>query len=68
MNDVINKANIGTLIDAIVDPPQVAGNHAALRLRLLAASIGLARHQCSFIENSNCFEHDKTTRGYTVES
>src|SRR5207248_5498607 len=28
LGDVIDKRNIGYVIDAILDPPQVAGNHA----------------------------------------
>lgn len=41
LDDVINKANIGHLIDAIVDPPQVAGNHARFAYDFSPASIVL---------------------------
>jgi len=67
MNDVINKANIGHLIDAVVDPPQVAGNHARFAYDFSPASIVLRVTNAHSSKIQNCFEHDETTRGYTVE-
>ena len=39
LGDVIAKANIAHLIDAIVDPPQVAGNHSRFAYDFSPASI-----------------------------
>lgn len=67
LNDVIKKQNIGHLVDAIVDPPQVAGNHARFAYDFSPASIVLrvTREHSSRIQN--CFEHDDETRGYTIK-
>lgn len=67
MNDVINKANIGHFIDAIIDPPQVAGNHARFAYDFSPASIVLRVTNAHSSKIQNCFEHDETTRSYTVE-
>ncbi|MDT4952791.1 MAG: CRISPR-associated protein Cst2 [Acidobacteriota bacterium] len=67
MGDVINKANIGHLIDAIVDPPPVAGNHARFAYDFSPASIVLRITNAHSSKIQNCFEHDETTRSYTVE-
>lgn len=67
LTDVIKKENIGHLVDAIVDPPAVAGNHARFAYDFSPASIVLrvTREHSSKIQN--CFEHDDETRGYTVK-
>lgn len=67
LNDVIKKENIGHLVDAIVDPPPVAGNHARFAYDFSPASIVLrvTREHSSRIQN--CFEHDDETRGYTIK-
>src|SRR5207247_2314027 len=39
LGDVIDKRNIGYVIDAILDPPQVAGNHARFAYDFSPASI-----------------------------
>lgn len=67
MGDVINKTNIGHLIDAIVDPPPVAGNHARFAYDFSSASIILRVTSAHSSKIQNCFEHDETTRSYTVE-
>lgn len=67
LGDVINKANIGHLVDAIIDPPQVAGNHARFAYDFSPASIVLRVTNAHSSKIQNCFEHDETTRGYTVE-
>ncbi len=41
LSDVVAKQNIGHLIDAVVDPPQVAGNHARFAYDFSPASIVL---------------------------
>lgn len=67
MGDVINKANIGHLIDAIVDPPPVAGNHARFAYDFSPASIVLRVTNAHSSKIQNCFEHDEATRSYTIE-
>lgn len=67
LNDVINKANIGHLVDAIVDPPPVAGNHSRFAYDFSPASIVLRVTNAHSSKIQNCFEHDEETRGYTVE-
>ncbi|HWT04016.1 MAG TPA: DevR family CRISPR-associated autoregulator [Pyrinomonadaceae bacterium] len=67
LGDVVNKANIGHLIDAIVDPPPVAGNHARFAYDFSPASIVLRLTSAHSAKIQNCFEHDETTRDYTVK-
>jgi CRISPR-associated protein Cst2 len=67
MGDVVNKMNIGHLIDAIVDPPQVAGNHARFAYDFSPASIVLRVTNAHSSKIQNCFEHDETNRSYTIE-
>jgi CRISPR-associated protein Cst2 len=67
LNDVINKANIGHVIDAIVDPPPVAGNHSRFAYDFSPASIVLRVTNAHSSKIQNCFEHDEESRGYTVE-
>jgi CRISPR-associated protein Cst2 len=67
LGDVINKANINHLIDSIIDPPPVAGNHARFAYDFSPASIVLRVTSAHASKIQNCFEHDDETRGYTVE-
>ena len=67
LGDVINKANIGYVIDAIVDPPPVAGNHARFAYDFSPASIILRITNAHSSKIQNCFEHDEKNRTYTVE-
>src|SRR5947209_4222180 len=67
LGDVINKQNIGHLIDAIVDPPPVAGNHARFAYDYSPASIVLRITSAHSSKIQNCFEHDEVGRTYTVE-
>lgn len=67
LGDVINKANVNHLIDAIIDPPPVAGNHARFAYDFSPASIVLRVTSAHASKIQNCFEHDEATRGYTVE-
>lgn len=67
LGDVINKASIGHLIDAVIDPPPVAGNHARFAYDFSPASIVLRVTNAHSSKIQNCFEHDETTRGFTVE-
>src|SRR3989442_8650636 len=67
LDDVIDKANIGHLIDAITDPPPVAGNHARFAFDFSPASIVLRVTNAHSSKIQNCFEHNEASRGYTVE-
>jgi CRISPR-associated protein Cst2 len=67
LGDVINKQNIGHLIDALVDPPPVAGNHARFAYDFSPASIVLRVTSAHSSKIQNCFEHDEVDRTYTVE-
>jgi CRISPR-associated protein Cst2 len=67
LNDVINKTNIGYLIDAIIDPPPVAGNHARFSYDFSPASIVLRVTRTHSSKIQNCFEHDEQNRTYTAQ-
>lgn len=67
LDDVIKKQNIGHLIDAVVDPPQVAGNHARFAYDFSPASIVLRVTNAHSSKIQNCFEHDDESRTFTVE-
>ena len=67
LNDVINKENIGHLIDAVVDPPPVAGNHSRFAYDFSPSSIVLRVTDAHSSKIQNCFEHDEERRSYTVE-
>jgi CRISPR-associated protein Cst2 len=67
LNDVIRKENIGYLIDAIVDPPPVAGNHSRFAYDFSPSSVVLRVTNAHSSKIQNCFEHDEEGRTYTVE-
>ena len=67
LNDVIDKANIRHLIDAIIDPPPVAGNHARFSYDFSPASIVLRVTGTHSSKIQNCFEHDEENRTYTAQ-
>ncbi len=66
LDDVINKQNIGHVVEAIIDPPQVAGNHARFAYDFSPASLVLRVTNAHSSKIQNCFEHDEESRGYTV--
>jgi CRISPR-associated protein Cst2 len=66
LDDIVNKANIGHVVEAIVDPPQVAGNHARFAYDFSPASLVLRVTNAHSSKIQNCFEHDEESRGYTV--
>jgi CRISPR-associated protein Cst2 len=66
LNDVVKKENIGHLIDAVVDPPPVAGNHSRFAYDFSPASMVLRVTNAHASRIQNCFEHNEETRGYTV--
>src|SRR6266850_2318871 len=67
LDDVIKKENIGHVVEAIIDPPQVAGNHARFAYDFSPASIVLRVTNAHSSKIQNCFEHDEESRSYTVE-
>ncbi|MCA1626485.1 MAG: DevR family CRISPR-associated autoregulator [Acidobacteria bacterium] len=67
LDDVVKKENVGHLIDAIIDPPQVAGNHARFAYDFSPASILLRVTNAHSSKIQNCFEHDEDSRAYTIE-
>src|SRR5262245_2516627 len=66
LNDVVRKENIGHLIDAIIDPPPVAGNHSRFAYDFSPSSVVLRVTSAHSSKIQNCFEHNEETRGYTV--
>lgn len=67
LNDVVRKENIGHLIDAIIDPPSVAGNHSRFAYDFSPSSVVLRVTNAHSSKIQNCFEHDEESRSYTVE-
>lgn len=68
LKDVKNKENISHVIEAIIDPPPVAGNHARFAYDFSPASIVLRVTNAHSSKIQNCFEHDESNRTYTVNS
>lgn len=66
LSDVMKKEHIGKFIDAIVDLPPVAGNHARFAYDFSPASIVLRVTSAHSSKIQNCFEHDEANRTYTV--
>jgi CRISPR-associated protein Cst2 len=67
LSNVIEKANIKHLIDAIIDLPPVAGNHARFAYDFSPASIILRVSTTHSSKIQNCFEHEEETRSYTIK-
>ena len=67
LNDVANKRHVDALIDALVDPPQVAGNHSRFAYDFSPASIVLRVTHAHSSRIQNCFEHEEATRGVTLQ-
>lgn len=66
LGDVIDKAAIGHVLDAIVDPPPVAGNHARFAYDFSPSSIVLRVTNAHSSRIQNCFEHDEDNRTFEV--
>jgi len=66
LSDVVKKIHIGNFIDAIVDLPPVAGNHARFAYDFSPASIVLRVTSAHSSKIQNCFEHDEANRTYTI--
>jgi CRISPR-associated protein Cst2 len=67
LGDVLNKENISHFLDAIVDMPNVAGNHARFAYDFSPTSLVLRVTSAHSSKIQNCFEHDEDTRSYTVD-
>ncbi len=67
LGDVIHKEHIGHLLDAIADPPHVAGNHARFSYDFSPESIVLRFTSAHSSRIQNCFEHDSATRGFHID-
>ncbi|HVJ88597.1 MAG TPA: DevR family CRISPR-associated autoregulator [Labilithrix sp.] len=66
LGSVIHKEHIGHLLEAVADPPPVAGNHARFAYDFSPASIVLRLTNAHSSRIQNCFEHDEKTRGITT--
>lgn len=66
LGDVVQKKHIASLIEAIIDPPQVAGNHSRFAYDFSPASIVLRVTNAHSSKIQNCFEHDEEERTYTI--
>lgn len=64
--DVIKKKHIDSLIDAIIDPPPVAGNHSRFSYDFSPISVVFRVTSAHSSKIQNCFEHNPDTRGYDV--
>lgn len=66
LDDVVDKKNIVHLVDAVADPPPVAGNHARFAYDFSPASIVLRVTHAHASRIQNCFEHDEVSRTFTA--
>ncbi|MBU7583860.1 MAG: DevR family CRISPR-associated autoregulator [Nostoc sp. TH1S01] len=67
LNDVVKKQHIGNFIDAIIDPPPVAGNHSRFAYDFSPASIIFRFTNAHSSRIQNCFEHDIANQTYTLQ-
>ncbi len=67
LNDVLVKQHVGDFIDAVIDPPPVAGNHARFAYDFSPASIVFRFCNAHSSRIQNCFEHDEANRTYTIQ-
>lgn len=66
LGDVVAKVNIAHLIDAIIDMPPVAGNHARFFYDFSPASVIFRLTACHSPKIQNCFDHDEENRTYSL--
>jgi len=66
LDDVIEKKNIGYLLDAIVDPPAVGGNHSRFAYDFCPSTIVLRVTNEHSSRIQNLFEHEELQRTYTA--
>jgi CRISPR-associated protein Cst2 len=67
LGDVVQKANIGHVIDALFDPPAVAGNHARFAYDFSPSSVVLRITPAHSSRIQNCFVHDEQSHGYSLK-
>lgn len=67
LEDVIRKEHVGHLIDAIVDPPPVAGNHSRFAYDFSPESIVLRVTNEHSPRIQNCFEHAEHEGSFSLE-
>lgn len=67
LGDVLNKSHISAVIDAIVDPPQVAGNHARFAYDFSPQTVVFRVTSKHSSRIQNCFEHDEESRGVSLQ-
>jgi CRISPR-associated protein Cst2 len=67
LGDIVQKANIGHVIDALFDPPAVAGNHARFAYDFSPSSVVLRVTTAHSSRIQNCFVHDEQTHGYSLK-
>jgi CRISPR-associated protein Cst2 len=66
LDGVVAKINVAHLIDAIADPPPVAGNHSRFAYDFSPASVVFRLTGCHSPKIQNCFEHDDEARSYSL--
>lgn len=59
LGDIVQKENIGHVIDALFDPPSVAGNHARFAYDFSPSSVVLRITTAHSSRIQNCFVHDE---------
>jgi CRISPR-associated protein Cst2 len=67
LGDIVQKANIGHVIDALFDPPSVAGNHARFAYDFSPSSVVLRVTTAHSSRIQNCFIHDEQSHGYSLK-
>jgi CRISPR-associated protein Cst2 len=67
LGDIVQKANIGHVIDALFDPPAVAGNHARFAYDFSPSSVVLRVTTAHSSRIQNCFVHDEQSHGYSLK-
>jgi CRISPR-associated protein Cst2 len=66
LNSVVDQEHVNHLIDAILDPPPVAGNHARFAYDFSPASIVLRVTNAHSSKIQNCFERDEESGSFNV--
>lgn len=67
LNSVLNHAHVEPLIDAILDPPSVAGNRARFAYDFSPASVVLRVTNAHSAKIQNCFQMDESNGSFTVK-
>ena len=67
LGDIVQKENIGHVIDALFDPPSVAGNHARFAYDFSHSSVVLRITAAHSSRIQNCFVHDEQNHGCSLK-